>query len=199
MHPWIERSRQVITASPARLAITAIAVLCFFGLCGWGVYAQFSKSDTRPTVSADDSSLSKYSANQGQTVCFSVKLADGMAAKSASSCNLLVSSSAGSITIKPLIGEGKTLATHANLWKQVADHSRYTIVSEDTVKIGGNQSVRFVYKRSKNDQNQALWLVAAASKYKVNSKMTDGFEIAGSYYGDSKTAAETLLKSLEWK
>ena len=185
------RTVRLLLASAACLAI-------LIGLGAWAIISQGPGSG--PTqVATDDAARGKFPAAKGQTACFSVTVPSDAMAKDTGSCNLTVTTAEGRLSIRPLVGEGRSAGTHADLWKEIAGRSDFTIGSEQSLKVGGNKAVRFVYQRQSNGTDQALWVIATGERYKINGKVPDGFEAAGDYHGAAKATAEAILASLQWK
>lgn len=219
--PPKKSKKGIIIAIVAFVIIAIIAAVAIFMLTG-------KKSNTTSSVQSKKVSNSQSANNTASTkttssanatttaakaipgyvtldkLCYSIQVPKDNDAGAENSC--LFSARFGAdkttaINFSYFTKNNENLDVNVALVKKNEEMSKGTLLSEESVKIGGIDSKKLVFKSGGTYPIQTVHYMIPTTKYKVQGVPITGFEVISTLYEkpENKTIIDNIMSSIQWK
>jgi len=172
--------------------------------------SQSSKNTTTPkkAATATSAQTSATKAIPGYVtldkLCYSIQVPKDNDAGAENSCLFSAHFGADKTTVinfSYFTKNSEGLDTNVAALKDSGAKMKDTLVSEETVKIGGIDSKKLIFKGAGTYATPTVHYLIPTNKYKVNGVPITGFEVISASYDkpENKTIIDNIMSSVQWK
>ena len=166
---------------------------------------------TKKTTTVNASSTSQSSAPKAipgyvtlDKLCYSIQVPKDNDAGAENSCLFSAHFGADKTTVinfSYFTKNSEGLDANVAALKDSGAKMKDTLVSEETVKIGGIDSKKLIFKGAGTYATPTVHYLIPTNKYKVNGVPITGFEVISASYDkpENKTIIDNIMSSVQWK
>lgn len=212
------------TAPPAgkksKLLLVIVLIVILLAAAGAGAYflTQNSSSDSSSAKTSTNKTTNASSANNKTStvaksipgyvtldkLCYKIQVPKENDAGNENSCLFSArfgSTGTPSINFTYFTKNTESLDVNVAALKESSAKINDTLVSEETVKIGGIESKKLIFKGAGATATETVHYLVPTNKYKVDGVPITGFEIVSSAYDkpENKAIIDNIISTIQWK